>query len=200
MTGELATELGLSPSDPVAGVDEVGRGPLAGPVLAAAVILPEPVDGITDSKLLSPARREALAAALAERAIDRRRRPRRSRRSTGSTSCALPFWRCAAPSPASGPPARAPGRRQPAARLDLPTRCVVGGDALVPAIGAASIVAKVARDRLMCRLATRYPGYGWERNAGYGTAEHRAALGSLGLTPHHRRSFAPCRLTPAGDG
>ena len=84
--------------------------------------------------------------------------------------------------------------------MDLLTRCVVGGDALVPAIGAASIVAKVARDRLMCRLATRYPGYGWERNAGYGTAEHRAALGSLGLTPHHRRSFAPCRLTPAGDG
>lgn len=200
VTGELAAELGLSPSDPVAGVDEVGRGPLAGPVLAAAVILPEPVDGITDSKLLSPARREALAAALAERAIV----------AVGAASVEeidrlnilratlLAMRRAVARLPVRPRAILVDGNQPPG--LDLPTRCVVGGDALVPAIGAASIVAKVARDRLMCRLATRYPGYGWERNAGYGTAEHRAALGSLGLTPHHRRSFAPCRLTPADDG
>ena len=86
-----------------------------------------------------------------------------------------------------------PGRRQPrAACSTAPVRCVVGGDATVPEISAASIVAKVARDALMCRLALRHPGYGWERNAGYPTREHLAALARLGLNRHHRRGFAPC--------
>ena len=84
------------------------------------------------------------------------------------------------------------GNRAP--RLDLPVRCVVGGDATVPEISAASIVAKVARDALMVRLARRHPGYGWERNAGYGTPEHLAALHRLGVNCHHRKSFAPCAL------
>ena len=82
------------------------------------------------------------------------------------------------------------GNRAPA--LGLPCRCVVGGDAIVPEIGAASIVAKVVRDALMARLAQRHPGYGWEHNAGYPTPEHLAALARLGLNLHHRRQFAPC--------
>ena len=81
------------------------------------------------------------------------------------------------------------GNRAP--RLPCPVRCVVGGDARSLSIAAASIVAKVRRDRLMVELAERYPGYGWERNAGYGTNEHRAALERLGVTPEHRRSFKP---------
>ena len=90
------------------------------------------------------------------------------------------------------------GNRPPT--LDLPVRCVVGGDATVPEISAASIVAKVARDALMRRLAQRYPGYGWERNAGYGTPEHLAALRRLGINCHHRRGFAPCApLLPGVD-
>jgi ribonuclease HII len=200
MIADLLEELGLSAADPVAGVDEVGRGPLAGPVFAAAVILPEPVEGVADSKLLSPDRREALAATLRERALV----------AVGAASVAeidrlnilgatmLAMRRAVARLPICPRAVLVDGNRAPG--LDLPTRCVVDGDALVPAIGAASIVAKVARDRLMRRLGGRYPGYGWERNAGYGTREHRAALGSLGLTPHHRRSFAPCRFPSTADG
>ncbi len=82
------------------------------------------------------------------------------------------------------------GNRAP--DIPAPVRCIVGGDATVPEISAASIVAKVARDALMCRLAMRHPGYGWERNAGYPTREHLAALARLGLNCHHRRGFAPC--------
>ena len=81
------------------------------------------------------------------------------------------------------------GNRAP--ELSCPATTVVGGDARSLSIAAASIVAKVTRDRIMARLARRYPGFGWERNAGYGTPEHRAALARLGVTPHHRRSFAP---------
>jgi ribonuclease HII len=84
------------------------------------------------------------------------------------------------------------GNRMP--ELDAPVRCVVGGDATVPEISAASILAKVARDALMHDLALRHPGYGWERNAGYPTPEHLAALARLGLSRHHRRGFAPCAL------
>ncbi|MFL5336135.1 MAG: ribonuclease HII, partial [Geminicoccaceae bacterium] len=90
------------------------------------------------------------------------------------------------------------GNRPP--RLDLPVRCVVGGDATVPEISAASIVAKVARDALMVRLAQRHPGYGWERNAGYGTPEHLAALRRLGVNHHHRKGFAPCALIVRAAG
>ena len=78
-------------------------------------------------------------------------------------------------------------------------RTVIGGDGLSLSIAAASVVAKVTRDRLMRRLALRYAGYGWERNVGYGTREHRAALVALGPTPHHRRSFAPCQLSMEFD-
>lgn len=193
MIAALLEELALGPDDPVAGVDEVGRGPLAGPVFAAAVILRAPLHGLADSKQLTPARREALAALVRERALI----------AIGAASVAeierlnilgatmLAMRRAVARLPLRPRAVLVDGNRAPP--LDLPTRCVVEGDALVPAISAASIVAKVLRDRLMGRLAARYPGYGWERNAGYGTAEHRAALAALGLTPHHRRGFAPCQ-------
>ena len=85
-------------------------------------------------------------------------------------------------------------------RLDCAVRCIVGGDATEPAIGAASILAKVLRDRLMARLALRYPGYGWERNAGYPTAPHRAALEQFGPTPHHRAGFGPVARLLAATG
>ncbi len=178
---------------PVAGIDEAGRGPWAGPVVAAAVVLDAgsvPV-GVTDSKRLSRARREALFAALRASA----------RIGVGAASVAeidrlnileatLIAMRRAVDD-LGVPPAHAlvDGNRAP--ELSCPATAVVGGDARSLSIAAASIVAKVTRDRIMARLARRYPGFGWERNAGYGTPEHRAALARLGVTPHHRRSFAP---------
>ena len=176
----------------VAGVDEAGRGPLAGPVVAAAVILPEGVhvEGADDSKQLSPAVRKELhtaimASALAVgvgaasvREIDRRNILRAT---TVAMQRALDHLsRAPDHIVVDGLPVKWLGREHEA---------VVGGDALIHSIGCASIVAKVVRDRLMQRLAVRYPGYGWDRNAGYGTAQHRAAIEEIGLTPHHRLTF-----------
>ncbi len=183
--------------DPVAGIDEAGRGPWAGPVVAAAVILdrralaPELAAAIDDSKKLSAARREALLEALAPCA----------RIGVGAASVAeidainilqatlLAMRRAVA---ALGQPpglALIDGNRAPA--LPCPAQTVVKGDSRSLSIAAASIAAKVTRDRLMVLLARRHPGFGWERNAGYGTAQHRAALAELGVTAHHRRSFKP---------
>jgi ribonuclease HII len=176
----------------VAGVDEAGRGPLAGPVVAAAVILPHGVliEGADDSKLLSgPVREEIFeriirtamcvgVGAASVREIDRRNILRAT---TVAMQRALD--RLATPPDhvvVDGLPVKHLGREHDA---------VVDGDALVHSIGCASIVAKVVRDRLMHRLATRYPGYGWDRNVGYGTAEHRAAIEAFGVTPHHRLTF-----------
>ena len=183
----------------VAGVDEAGRGPWAGPVVAAAVVFgaggpPPPLcAAITDSKLLSAESRAALQPAIlacADAAI-------------GIASVAeidamnilqatlLAMRRAVVR--LAGPPdlALVDGNRAP--RLPCAVRAVVGGDRTSLSIAAASIVAKVARDRLMARLALDHPGYGWERNAGYGTAKHRAGLARLGVTAHHRRSFRPVR-------
>jgi ribonuclease HII len=183
---------GLASRGPlVAGIDEVGRGPLAGPVVAAAVMLAGPIAGIADSKSLAAPRRAVLAEAIHASA----------RVGIGAASVAeidrlnilqatwLAMRRAVARLGMAPDELLVDGDRAP--ELGIPTRCIVGGDASEPAIGAASIVAKVLRDRLMARLARRYPGYGWERNAGYGTREHQAALLRLGPTPHHRRSFAP---------
>jgi ribonuclease HII len=176
----------------VAGVDEVGRGPLAGPVTAAAVILdPARIPaGLRDSKTLSRAVRERLAAAVHATArvaivhvgvddIDRLDILRASHMAMVQAVAAL-----------RADHALIDGNILPRG-LSCPGTAIVKGDASCLSIAAASIVAKVARDRIMVDLAQQHPGYGWETNAGYGTAGHLAALRSLGVTPFHRRSFAP---------
>jgi ribonuclease HII len=182
---------------PIAGVDEVGRGPWAGPVLAAAVIFahgappPDLARGIDDSKALSARTRRQLAPEILRYAIvglgeasveeiDRLNILKATHLAMSRAVAAL-----------SLPPALAlvDGNRAPL--LSCPARTVVGGDRCCLSIAAASILAKVRRDALMAELAERYPGYGWERNAGYGTPEHRRALVRLGITPEHRRSFRP---------
>lgn len=190
------------PQDGICGVDEVGRGPLAGPVVAAAV-LPDPrrpIDGLADSKVLTAGRREALAreihacwivalgaASLAE--IEHRNILHASM---------LAMRRAVDRLPLRPRHVLVDGNRLPPG-LPCPATAIVRGDALAPAISAAAIVAKVARDLLMHRLGLRYPGYGWERNAGYGTRLHCDALARLGITPHHRKGFAPvAALLPAG--
>lgn len=180
--------------DPVCGVDEAGRGPWAGPVVAAAVILPIAglPDGLDDSKTLSAGRRAALFDAL--RAV--------ADIGVGTASVAeidalnilqaslLAMRRAVAALAAAPGFALIDGNRVPEG-LPCPAQAVVKGDARSASIAAASIVAKVTRDRLMVALAQQFPGYGWERNAGYGVKAHAEALKSLGVTPHHRRSFAP---------
>ena len=176
----------------VCGADEAGRGPLAGPVCAAAVILPEGVDlpGLNDSKKLTEKKREALFPLIQERAV----------------ACGIAFASVeeiekmnilAAALLAMD---RAIGQLSPAPELalidgntvkgiSLPARSVVGGDGKVAAIAAASVLAKVTRDRLMLTLAQQYPQYGFDRHKGYGTKEHYAALEKYGPSPVHRPSF-----------
>ena len=181
----------------VAGVDEVGRGPLAGPVVAAAVVLPLHAPAsllvlLDDSKKLTEPRRAAAYAALLAAGVEI---------GIGAASVAeiarlnilhasmLAMRRAVGRLPAAPDLALVDGNRPPA--LACAVRCVVGGDALCLSIAAASIVAKVVRDRAMQRLATRWPGYGWETNVGYGTAAHLDGLQRLGPTRHHRSGFAP---------
>jgi ribonuclease HII len=186
----------------VAGIDEAGRGPWAGPVVAAAVILdaadlPDDLThGLDDSKRLTPARRDVLARALASHAV-----AGHARIGIGAASAAeidalnvlaATFRAMARAVAALGVVpdlALVDGNRLPA--LPCPARAVVGGDGRSLSIAAASIVAKVTRDRIMTALGHRYPGFGWETNAGYGTARHQEALASIGVTPHHRKSYAP---------
>ena len=176
----------------VAGVDEVGRGPLAGPVTAAAVIL-DPAripKGLRDSKALTAARREALAAEIldcAQVAIAKASVEEIDRLNILHASM-LAMERAAAALGADHH--LIDGNRIPKALLGR-AQWIIKGDALCLSIAAASIVAKVSRDRDMVDLAQQHPGYGWERNAGYPTPEHLAALKKLGVTPAHRRSFAP---------
>lgn len=177
---------------PMAGVDEAGRGCLAGPVVAAAVILPASFDlpGLTDSKKLSALEREALEPCVKAQAL------------SWAVGCSWPrvierinilqatlramarAVACLAPRAASL--AVDGNQRVP---LAIPQQCVVHGDALVPAISAASILAKTFRDRIMQTLDRRYPGYGFAVHKGYGTAEHRAAIKRLGPCDQHRATF-----------
>jgi len=192
----------FGPDVAMCGVDEAGRGPWAGPVVAAAVMLDRAAipAGLNDSKKLSPARRDVLFDLI--RAM--------ARVGVGIASVAeidalnilrandMAMRRAVAALQTGPEAALIDGNRVPPG---FPCRAVamVGGDARAPSIAAASIIAKVTRDRLMAELATRYPGYGWETNQGYGTAAHRAALERLGVTPHHRRSFRPVRSILLSD-
>jgi ribonuclease HII len=179
----------------VAGVDEAGRGPLAGPVVAAAVVLPSDIpsglaDLLDDSKKLTADRRLAAFLALqtstAEIGIGAASVAEIHRLNILHASM-LAMRRAVSRLRVAPDLALVDGNYPP--RLDCAVRCVVGGDALCLSIAAASIVAKVVRDRAMARLAVRFPGYGWEANAGYPTVSHRAALRRLGPTRHHRAAF-----------
>lgn len=181
-------------TETIAGVDEVGRGPLAGPVVAAAVIMPaRPVPAaLTDSKKLTSRKRALLVPVIEQMAV----------------ACALGWASVAeidqynilqatllamqrAVLNLSVYPAQALVDGNKAPELYCPVRTIVGGDGQIAAISAASVLAKVARDQYMATLARQYPGYDLAANKGYGTARHRQALQSLGATPIHRRSFAP---------
>lgn len=196
---ELERTLWAEGRELVAGIDEVGRGPLAGPVVAAAVVFPpgfHGVDRVKDSKQLTAKVRLQLARKIRERAacwgvgaasvaeIDRLNILRASQLAMRRAIGAL--------------------RQTPdhlivdglrVAELGEPQTAVVGGDAHVHCVACASVLAKVVRDDLMERLARRYPQYGWDQNAGYGTAEHRAAILRWGPSPHHRMSFTSLQFT-----
>lgn len=188
----------------IAGVDEVGRGPLAGPVMAAAVVidparLPSSVLGrLADSKALKPEVREELAAMIRECCSVGLGEATVAEIDTWNILHASHLAMARAVQALGTTPDQAlvDGNQVPA--LPCPAECVIGGDATVPAIAAASIVAKVARDARMEALARDHPGYGWERNRGYATPEHRTALLRLGPCAHHRRSFAPVRELLSG--
>jgi ribonuclease HII len=189
----------------VCGIDEAGRGPLAGPVVAAAVILERqrfPVmlrRELDDSKLLAPQRRADCYRALwrcAWRGAARIGVGAASVREIDSLNILraslLAMARAVAALSLDPDTALVDGCIAPPVACAVQT--IVKGDAQSFSIAAASVIAKVTRDRLMRALAPRYPGYGWETNVGYATAEHGRALRRLGPTPHHRRSFAPVRL------
>jgi len=186
----------------VAGVDEAGRGPLAGPVVAAAVILDprKPIRGLADSKAISERKRErlfdeirdkALCCAIAEASV--------AEIDTLNILQAtlLAMQRAVAGLRLSPHRVVVDGNRPPA--LAVPVAAVVKGDARVPAIAAASILAKVQRDRLCLELHERWPGYGFDAHKGYPTPEHLARLAALGACPAHRRSFAPVRACGGAD-
>jgi len=197
MTGETDVASLETDADTIlAGVDEAGRGPLAGPVVAAAVILSAayPIDGLADSKTLSALRREALAVQIRAQAtgwalgmasveeIDR----------LNILQATLLAMQRAVQGLALKPDlVLVDGNRAP--RLSCPVRTVVRGDALIKSISAASILAKVARDAILQNLDGEYPGYGFAVHKGYPTAAHQRALEALGPSPVHRRSFGPVR-------
>ena len=170
----------------IAGVDEVGVAPTCGAVVAAAVIMKpgcHRIPGVRDSKTLSMAQRERLAPIIRKRAVAI---------GVGAASVAeidrLNIYH-----------ATHLAMRRAIARLGGHEHVLVDGDAKVYSIACASVVAKVVRDRMMAKLAARYPGYGWEHNQGYATRDHRAAIREFGLTPFHRRSFLALQRTLAGD-
>ncbi len=181
---------------PVAGIDEAGRGPLAGPVVAAAVIFrPRQVpDGLADSKLLTRLARERLAVAIRERALAfaiAAASVAEIDRLNILAASLLAMRRAVARLPVAPSTCLVDGNQDPG--LGLPTECLVEGDRRCASIAAAGILAKVARDRIMGALARRYPAYGWAENAGYSVPRHREALELVGVSPHHRKSFAPVR-------
>jgi ribonuclease HII len=180
----------------IAGVDEVGRGPLAGPVVAAAVILdPEnPIEGLADSKKLTEKRREALFPLIQERALAWcvARASEAEIEQLNILQASLLAMRRAVMGLSQQPErVLVDGNRCP--ELPYPSEAIVKGDSRVPAISAASILAKVIRDNEMVALDETYPGYGFAAHKGYPTSQHLSALEKLGVTPIHRRSFGPVK-------
>ena len=184
----------------VCGVDEVGCAPFAGPVVAAALILPEKplprklVRLINDSKIVPGPQREEVAAALPQYCVISFGEASVEEIDSLNIYHARMLAMCRAVAGLNVKPALAliDGNATPKG-LGCAARTIVDGDAKCLSIAAASIVAKVFRDAYMRKLAEEFPGYGWETNVGYGTRDHRSAMARLGLTPHHRRSFAPVR-------
>ena len=180
----------------IAGIDEAGRGPLAGPVVAAAVILPEGhgISGLNDSKKLTAKKRGELETQIFEKCIYHVAWCSESEIDDINILQATMRAMTRAAEGLSQRPEHilVDGNRLP--KWTFSAAAVIGGDRLHPCISAASILAKENRDRFMVAAAQQYPEYGWDRNKGYGTAEHMAALQKYGPTPLHRRSFAPVRL------
>jgi ribonuclease HII len=180
----------------IAGVDEVGRGPWAGPVVAAAVVLdPRNIpEGMKDSKKISPKKREQLYGEIMETSLV----------GVGSASVEeidtvnirqatfLAMCRALKDLPTKPDFAFVDGRDIPAG-ITIPAEAVIKGDNKVLSVSAASIVAKVTRDNFMAELAEKHPHFAWEKNAGYGTKAHQEGLSIHGITPHHRKSFAPIK-------
>lgn len=189
----------------ILGVDEVGVAPSCGPVVACALAMPldkKPIPGVRDSKTLPAAQRERLARLILRRAVSV---------GIGAASVreidALNIYyatvlamKRAVTRAGEHDYVIVDGRHIRGFEEHAgPYRAVIDGDALCYVVSCASIVAKVTRDRLMTRLAVRYPGYGWEHNAGYATPDHRAGMAALGVTPHHRRSFITTQRVLAGE-
>ena len=178
----------------IAGVDEVGRGPLAGPVFAAAVILdPKHIpNGLNDSKKLSAAKREILLKAIMEHAeVSIASASEREIETINILQAShLAMVRAVHNLKKRPDHVLVDGNLIPR-NLEIPATALIKGDSRSVSIAAASIVAKISRDFVMCDLGQQFPGYGWEKNAGYPTAQHLKALQDLGVTPHHRRTFKP---------
>ncbi|MBD3653545.1 MAG: ribonuclease HII [Kangiella sp.] len=178
----------------IAGVDEVGRGPLAGPVVAAAVILDpaNPIAGLADSKKLTEKRREALSLEIKEKALAwsiARAEVEEIDRINILQASLLAMKRAVETLSHSPELALIDGNHCP--ELDCRMEAIIKGDSKEPAISAASILAKVARDNEMVEMEQAYPGYGFAKHKGYPTQQHRDAILKLGITPIHRRSYAP---------
>ena len=179
----------------VAGLDEVGRGPLAGPVVAAAVVLPQNatiIAGLRDSKQMTARQRDRVAGVIRDTAVAwgvGAASPREIDRLNILGATALAMRRALLLLSQAPDHVLVDGKPFPELRCEH--EAIIKGDATCLSIAAASVLAKQARDRLMVLLASRFPAFGWEQNMGYGTAEHLAAIEANGLTPHHRRSFGP---------
>lgn len=185
----------------IAGVDEVGRGPLAGPVVAAAVIL-EPgisIEGLTDSKKISAKKREKLCEVIKKTCLSWAigHATVEEIDDMNILQASLLAMRRAIESLDVKPEhAQVDGNFLP--KIDCSAEAIIGGDSLIPSISAASIIAKVFRDKKMTQYDEIYPGYGFAKNSGYGTAQHLTAIRELGITPIHRKSFAPVKKVIEG--
>lgn len=180
----------------VAGVDEVGRGPLAGPVIAAAVILDPSIkiEGLTDSKKLTEKKREALAIQIKQQALSwciARAEPEEIDRINILQASLVAMQRAVEGLPIKPQHCLVDGNKLP--KLSCTAEAIVKGDLTEPAISAASIIAKVARDNEMCEMENLYPGYGFKQHKGYPTKAHQLALQEKGISPIHRKSFAPVK-------